>query len=53
MFGGGKGDILLDNVQCFGNETNLFECVHSGIRKHNCGHSENTGVSCGNSSLPS
>ena len=53
MFGGGEGDILLDNVQCFGNETNLFECVHGEIREHNCVHSEDTGVSCGNCPLPS
>ena len=53
MFGGGEGDILLDNVHCFGNETNLFECVHDEIREHNCVHSEDTGVSCGNSPLPS
>ena len=53
MFGGGEGDILLDNVQCFGNETNLFECVHGEISEHNCVHSEDTGVSCGNCPLPS
>ena len=47
-FGGGEGNILLDNVQCSGNETNLLQCKHNEIREHNCYHSEDAGISCGN-----
>ena len=47
-FGGGEGDILLDNVQCSGNETNLLQCKHNEIREHNCYHYKDAGISCGN-----
>eukprot|EP00105_Crassostrea_gigas_P029099 XP_011450934.1 PREDICTED: uncharacterized protein LOC105344759 [Crassostrea gigas] len=38
--------ILLDNVQCHGNEANIFSCSHSGIGHHNCVHGEDVGVIC-------
>jgi len=38
--------ILLDNVQCSGNERSIDECEHPGWGEHNCGHSEDAGVSC-------
>ena len=37
---------ILDNVQCKGNETSLFDCEHNGINKHNCGKNERAGVEC-------
>ncbi|XP_071798713.1 scavenger receptor cysteine-rich domain-containing group B protein-like isoform X2 [Asterias amurensis] len=43
-FGGGSGDIVLDNVQCLGTELYLAKCPSS--TKHNCGHTEDAGVTC-------
>ena len=48
VFGEGKGDIILDNLLCLGNESSLLEC-HAGIGGigiHNCNHSEDAGVRC-------
>ena len=38
--------ILLDNVQCFGSETRLFNCHARPINVHNCEHFEDAGVQC-------
>ena len=43
---GGTGSILLDNVQCRGNESRILDCPHNGVGTHNCGHSEDVGVRC-------
>jgi hypothetical protein len=47
-FGPGTGSILLDNVECKGNEENLFECDHFGLGVHNCDHDEDIGIVCSN-----
>ena len=45
-FGQGSGSILLDEVQCTGNEVSIFSCSHNSIGYHDCSHSEDAGVVC-------
>ncbi|XP_048472153.1 neurotrypsin [Rhincodon typus] len=45
-FGHGSGPILLDDIECTGNELHLDECEKSNWRQHNCEHAEDAGVSC-------
>ena len=46
VFGEGKGNIVLDDVQCVGTESELANCIHSDFNVHNCQHREDAGVSC-------
>ena len=46
MFGEGTGDILLDDVNCNGDEPSLLNCRHGGWRDHNCRHSEDVSIVC-------
>ena len=46
FYGQGTGSIWLDNVQCTGTESRLFDCPASAVGSHNCGHSEDAGATC-------
>ena len=45
-FGEGSGPILLDNVECVGNEKRITVCPNQRLGQHNCHHSEDASVIC-------
>ena len=46
VFGEGQGPILLDDLQCIGNENSLLSCPNRGVGIHNCTHARDAGVVC-------
>lgn len=42
----GSGAIVMDNVNCSNDQTNLLACSHNGFGNHDCGHEEDVGVTC-------
>ena len=45
-FGEGSGLILLDNVNCNGRESSIFDCNQRKYGENYCLHSEDAGVTC-------
>lgn len=45
-FGEGDGAIFLDDMECVGTESSIFDCPHMGIGNHDCDHREDAGVTC-------
>lgn len=45
-FGPGEGLIVLDEVNCNGTETSLFDCRARELGEHNCRSSEDASVYC-------
>ena len=45
-YGAGRGTILLDDVVCTGNETDIVDCRHRPWANHDCTHNEDVGVQC-------
>ena len=45
-FGGGSGQVFLDDVQCSSSSNQLLECSSRPILSHNCFHTAGAGVGC-------
>ncbi|NWW99528.1 MARCO protein, partial [Caloenas nicobarica] len=43
---GGTGPIWLDDVNCRGSESSIFDCSKSNWGVHNCNHNEDAGLEC-------
>ena len=41
-----SGPILLDNLECSGEESSLLECGHNSLGDSDCGHGEDVGLMC-------
>ena len=46
VFGPGNGRIVLDNVECLGNESSILQCKHGGLGSVTCTVEQEAGVFC-------
>ena len=44
-------NFVLDDLECTGNETSVFDCLHNGEWNENCGATDIAGVLCAKSKL--
>ncbi|XP_061196066.1 neurotrypsin-like isoform X1 [Saccostrea echinata] len=51
-FGGGNGQIWIDEISCLGNETSILECRRNNFAAHDCTHAEDVGLVCKTSPNP-
>ena len=47
FFGEGRGEIVLDHLECTGSESDLWDCPRGGRGEHNCLHAHDASVRCG------
>ena len=47
----GTEPILMDQVNCIGNESSLVECEYLGVGEVDCYHHEDAGVNCSGKSV--
>ena len=52
FFGDGLGVIWFDDFLCNGDEENLLNCSHAGVKVHNCRHSEDASAVCSSKCTP-
>ncbi|KAI4873075.1 hypothetical protein NFI96_026671, partial [Prochilodus magdalenae] len=48
-FGKGEGQVWSEELQCRGNESQIYSCPTSPSLKHNCSHDNDVGLVCGGS----
>ena len=46
VFGRGSGEIVLDEVECYGHESSISRCSHERYGNHDCSHQQDAGVRC-------
>lgn len=46
-FGSGSSSIMMDDLHCTGKESHIASCTFNGWEQHNCQHSEDVSISCG------
>ena len=45
-YGAGNGSIIVDELNCNGNEASIENCTSNPWLSHDCSHSEDVGVDC-------